>query len=267
MVERFHTVLVVGGEGHICRDVAESYGFKDVVIPGDIICWDESVVPFRTLTEEEKSHCRPRDFSKIKIDAIFVFADSRDWAGDQQIILDLLTSKGGYMGTQSTTFEEGPPIFFSNPDILWATPNVLPRYGMGALRMVSSLPPSFDSDTDKGQCIEALYKEATGGKPFKCTQLGKPYNATYEYATRVLTEWRALEHGIDEPPRAIYMVGDNPESDIRGANLHGWDSILVRTGVYKDAGGEPKYKPTVIVDNVLAGVQWAIEREAKRGGF
>lgn len=83
----------------------------------------------------------------------------------------------------------------------------------------------------------------------------------------MLTEWRALEHGIDEPPRAIYMVGDNPESDIRGANLHGWDSILVRTGVYKDDHGEPKYKPTTIVDNVLAGVQWAIDREAKRGGF
>lgn len=165
MVEKFHTVLVVGGEGHVCRDVAESYGFKDVVIPGDIICWDESVVPFRTLTEEEKSHCRPRDFSKIKIDAIFVFADSRDWAGDQQIILDLLTSKGGYMGTQSKTFEEGPPIFFSNPDILWATPNVLPRYGMGALRM----------------CIEALYKEATGGKPFKCTQLGKPVSLFFAF--------------------------------------------------------------------------------------
>lgn len=82
-----------------------------------------------------------------------------------------------------------------------------------------------------------------------------------------MTEWRALEHGIDEPPRSIYMVGDNPESDIRGANLHGWDSILVRTGVYKDEHGDPKYKPTVTVDNVLAGVRWAIEREEKRGGF
>lgn len=63
------------------------------------------------------------------------------------------------------------------------------------------------------------------------------------------------------------MVGDNPESDIRGANLHGWDSILVRTGVYKDDQGEPKYKPTTIVDDVLAGVHWAMKREADKGGF
>lgn len=251
MASRYETVLVVGGEGHACREIAESYGFKNAIIPGDIIAWDPSVVPFRTLTEEELSHCRPRDFSKLKIDAIFVFADSRDWAGDQQIILDLLLSKNGLMGTRSDTLDEAPPIYFSNPDILWATPNVLPRYGMGALRM----------------CIEALYREATNGKPFKCTQLGKPYSMTYEYATKILTEWRAIEHGIDEPPRHIYMVGDNPESDIRGANMHGWDSILVKTGVFNEKQGEPKYKPTVIVENVLEGVKWAMAREEKIGGF
>lgn len=247
MVEKFHTVLVVGGEGHICRDVAESYGFQDVIIPGDIIAWDPSVVPFRTLTREELSHCRPRDFTKTKIDAIFVFADSRDWAGDQQIILDLLTSKNGVMGTRSSTFDEGPPIFFSNPDILWATPNVLPRYGMGALRM----------------CIEALYKDATGGIPFKCTQLGKPYGATYEYSTRILTEWRAIEHGIDEPPRAIYMVGDNEESDIRGGNMAGWTTILVETGVFNGDVEKLKYKPEHIAKNVLDAVKWAMAREKK----
>jgi hypothetical protein len=29
MAERYHTVLVVGGEGEKCRVVAEGYGFKD----------------------------------------------------------------------------------------------------------------------------------------------------------------------------------------------------------------------------------------------
>ena len=251
MIDKYETVLVVGGEGHACRDVAESYGFKNVIIPGDIIAWDPSVVPFRTLTADELKHCRPQDFSKINIDAIFVFADSRDWAGDQQIILDLLLSKKGVMGTRSKTLDEGPPIYFSNPDVLWATPNVLPRYGMGALRM----------------CIEALYREATDGKPFKCTQLGKPYDATYEYATRVLTEWRALEHGIEAPPRNIYMVGDGPNSDIRGGNMAGWETILVETGIYDPADGPPKYKPSTIQKNVLEAVKWAMAREEEIGGF
>lgn len=37
MAEIYGTVLVVGGEGEKCRQVAEGYGFKDVVTPGDVI--------------------------------------------------------------------------------------------------------------------------------------------------------------------------------------------------------------------------------------
>ena len=59
------------------------------------------------------------------------------------------------------------------------------------------------------------------------------------------------------------MIGDNPESDIRGANNyrsdHGskWHSILVRTGVY--SGGTPAYQPTKIVDDVKHAVDWALK--------
>lgn len=84
----------------------------------------------------------------------------------------------------------------------------------------------------------------------------------------------------------VYMVGDNPESgescstdmglgriycpmgpdsmtDIAGAIAHGWESILVKTGVYKN--GEPRHRPSVISDDVEKGVQWAIERELNIG--
>lgn len=59
------------------------------------------------------------------------------------------------------------------------------------------------------------------------------------------------------------MIGDNPESDIRGANSyrskHGsdWQSILVKTGVYR--GGEPTWTPHVIVDDVKKAVEWALK--------
>jgi HAD superfamily hydrolase (TIGR01450 family) len=33
LAEYYNTVLVVGGEGYRCREVAEQYGFKDVVVP------------------------------------------------------------------------------------------------------------------------------------------------------------------------------------------------------------------------------------------
>ena len=71
------------------------------------------------------------------------------------------------------------------------------------------------------------------------------------------------EAGEDPDQRLnVYMVGDNPESDIAGANAFGWESLLVKTGVYKD--GVPAHKPTRIVENVEEGVKWAIQRELER---
>lgn len=50
--------------------------------------------------------------------------------------------------------------------------------------------------------------------------------------------------GVDDavphsPLRRIYMVGDNPKADIRGANTAGdpWRSVLVETGVFRGAAG------------------------------
>lgn len=34
------------------------------------------------------------------------------------------------------------------------------------------------------------------------------------------------------------MIGDNPAGDIRGANLAGWESILVRTGLFDGVNDE-----------------------------
>ncbi len=58
------------------------------------------------------------------------------------------------------------------------------------------------------------------------------------------------------------MVGDNPAADIAGANAHGWESILLRTGVYK--GGIPAHEPTRIAEHVGEGVMWALQREIER---
>lgn len=201
MAAKYKTVLVVGGEGEKCRQVAEGYGFTDVVTPGDIIKDNPDTTPFRTLTEEEHQNSRKRDFSKVKIEAIFVFADSRDWAGDQQIILDLLMSKGGYLGTRSETFEDGPPLFFSHNDVVWSAAHDLTRLGMGALRL----------------SIEAMFKAVTG-KTLNTTAFGKPQIGTFEFATRLLQRWRKDTHRIDAPPDTVYFVGDTPESDIRGTN-------------------------------------------------
>ncbi|PYH95117.1 HAD-superfamily hydrolase [Aspergillus ellipticus CBS 707.79] len=252
MAEKYHTVLVVGGEGEKCRIVAEGYGFKDVITPGDIIKTRHDTTPFRKLTDEEYKNSRARDLSLTTIEAIFVFADSRDWAGDQQIILDCLMSKEGHLGERSQTFNEGPPLFFSHNDVVWSTSHEHTRIGMGALRA----------------SLEALYKAVTG-KELSTIAFGKPQIGTYQFAMRLLQQWRKDYHEINKPPSTVYFVGDTPESDIRGTNEFNeisdatWYSILVKTGVYQD-GDTPVYPAKHTCNNVLDAVKFAMDREMSK---
>lgn len=252
MAQKYKTVLVVGGEGEKCRQVAEGYGFKDVVTPGDIIKDNVNTTPFRKLTQEEYENSRLRNFAESEIEAIFVFADSRDWASDQQIILDLLMSKNGRLGTRSETFDEGPPVFFSHNDVVWSASHDLSRLGMGALRV----------------SLEAMFRAVTG-KELTTTAFGKPQVGTFHFATRLLQQWRKDNYGINMPPDTVYFVGDTPESDIRGTNEFNrhaentWYSILVRTGVFQE-GTKPKFAPKATVDNVLEAVKHGMEREMRK---
>ncbi|KAK0615196.1 HAD-like domain-containing protein [Bombardia bombarda] len=261
--DRFGTVLVVGGEGEACRNVAESYGFRDVITPGDILKANAHTAPFRKLTDLEHKNSRNllahgAKMSDIVVEAVFVFADSRDWASDLQIILDVAQSKGGRLETRSETFDEGPPIYFSHSDVVWSAAHEHVRLGMGALRKI----------------VETVFADTTGGKKLKTHAFGKPQIATFEFATRLLQQWRAAQHGLAEsdPPQTVYFVGDTPESDIRGTNAMNeksksteWYSILVKTGVYQE-GTEPRYKPRRLVDTVLDAVNHGIRREMAKAG-
>ncbi|KAF7131400.1 hypothetical protein CNMCM5793_004571 [Aspergillus hiratsukae] len=267
-------VLIVGGDGDSCRRVAEQYGFKNVVTPGDIFMANPSIWPFSKVFKDyyEKfarpipNSVDPRDPTKgLKIDAIFVFNDPRDWGLDAHVIIDVLLSSQGVLGTLSDKngrtdlpnkgyLQDGQPhLYFSNPDLWWAAAYHLPRLGQGGFR----------------EALEGTWAAITGGPSkgveLKKTIIGKPYQGTYEFAERQLLRNRTRIFGTDtaKPLRNVYMVGDNPESDIRGANSyrsgHGskWHSILVRTGVYR--GGEPAWTPQVIVDDVQKAVEWGIK--------
>ena len=228
----------------------------------------------RSLTHRELS---PREYAPndartpMKIDGIFIFHDPRDWALDTQIILDLLLSHKGYFGSLSSKnnnaslpnrgyLQDGqPPLFFSNPDLFWASAYHLPRLGQGAFR----------------EAFEGIWNAVTGG-PEKGVQLqkrmfGKPHHSTFSFAERRLAAHRKdlLGKGTTkigmEGLKRVYMVGDNPESDILGANQYQsgagstWHSILVRSGVY--SGGEPAHKPETIVDDVWDAVRWGMNKE------
>lgn len=231
-----------------------------------------SIWPFRSFKDYYEKITKPLPKSKdpsdpsrgLKIDAIFVFNDPRDWALDAQIITDILLSSEGVIGTISEKngrsdlpnrgFQQDgqPHLYFSNPDLWWAAAYHLPRLGQGGFR----------------EALEGIWAAVTGGPnkgvELKKTVIGKPYQGTYEFAERQLLRNRVRMFGSDaqQPLRNVYMIGDNPESDICGANSyrsgHGsqWHSILVRTGVYN--GGEPAWKPKTIADNVHKAVEWGL---------
>ncbi|PVH16657.1 TIGR01456 family HAD hydrolase [Candidozyma duobushaemuli] len=265
---KYNRVLVVGGNDDKARYVAEDYGYKDVVVPMDIVKSNPSVSPHHRYSEKQLATMARNVDLSIPFDAVLVFNDPRDMGTDLQIVMDLTNSKNGIVGTKRGLDERSPkpsvPIAFSNNDFVWANDYVLPRFGQGAFRMV----------------VERLYAEMNDLRPgqnLESTILGKPFPVQHDYAHWVLIEWHKIIHGHKDhgfipklhvrpensPFSEIYMVGDNPESDIAGANACGWRSVLLRTGVFKDDDWAViKHKPNVgVFDNVLESVEHVLNKQ------
>ncbi|QYT04491.1 hypothetical protein H0G86_011395 [Trichoderma simmonsii] len=285
-VKKQGTVLITGSHPEIARRVANEYGFARAVTPADIIEANDKVYPFDNLRESLHRESRPLPDGKtvsntidpyskdvpanqLKIDQILVWNDPRDWSLDIQVIHDLLISHRGYLGTISDKNgnaqlpnngwqQDGQPqLWISNLDLLWKTEYPVNRFGTGAFV----------------EALKGVWAASTGGAELQFSALGKPSRHTYEYAhDRLLHHAPEEPHGKGEekkPLRRVYMIGDNPESDIRGANEFApadgteWVSILVKTGVWKETAAErePRYKPTVIVDDVVEAIAWAMRNE------
>lgn len=263
LVPKFSKVLAVGSPQ--VRDVAEAYGFKKVVHPMDIVRYERNIAPFSgTPTERLMEISREiPGLDTEPFDAVLVFNDPRDWGADIQIILDILNSDKGMLNTIRKVGGSKPsvPIYFSNNDLLWANQYKLNRIGQGAFRSV----------------IETLYAELNGGSKLQNTIIGKPTKVTYDFAHHIMQRWKErLSEGetnsgahVDmplpslgvapetSPFRKVFMVGDNPASDIIGGHNYGWSTCLVRTGVYKDGDPLP-CEPTIVADNVLDAVRAAM---------
>jgi len=245
--EYYDTVLVVGGEGYRCREVAQEYGFKNIIVPNDIYAADSTISPLREhFTAEQRATSTPRDFSKVKIDAILVFSDSRDYATDLQIIMDLLQSENGVLGTRAKDpISQRIPIYFSQGDLLCPTEHPTPRMSQGTFRIA----------------LEAIYKSITGVE-LERVVYGKPEPATYKYADEIMTSWMETIHNEEKLPKNIYMIGDNPASDIVGGNMYGWNTCLVRTGVFQGEGNDKQNPASFgVFANVLEAVTAALKKE------
>ena len=212
---------MIGGMGLIR---GYRYGFTNVITPADLITTFPTLWPFashksyssygrmlehRTVAARDGKH----DAKTMKVDAILVFNDPRDWALDTQIILDLLMSHEGYLGSISSKNatpslpNEGwqqdgqPTLYFSNPDVFWAAAYHLPRMGQGAFR----------------EAFRGLWNAVTGGVEtgvsLEMQMFGKPFQGTYEFAERRLQTHRdkLLEisgaSNTQSKLKKVYMIG------------------------------------------------------------
>ncbi|KAM7196876.1 HAD-superfamily hydrolase [Naviculisporaceae sp. PSN 640] len=277
---RKKTVLATGSDYNAVRAIMENYGFESVITPGDIWKAHPSVFTFVQESEKykyddlpplpkpiftEKSYGPDTDLSKyLKVDAMFILNDVRDWALDYQIMMDLLLSHQGYFGTYSLKNQEGEwgqdnqtKLYYSNIDLVWGAPYHLPRYGQGVTKAA----------------LDGIWRAHTGGgAELVSYAFGKPTQLAYQFAERRLREVRDKLYGDSAAPplKRVYMVGDNPESDIAGPNTYKsengtkWYGLLVKTGVY-DPDRSPPFtditRPLNISDNFNAAVRFALDKE------
>ena len=194
-------------------------------MPADIITAFPTIMPFASPTNyqsyaqslgHKKLATRDGELNSpdlIKIDAILVFNDPRDWILDAQIILDLLLSKDGFLGSVSPKndtpslpnrgyLQDGqPPLYFSNPDLLWAAEYHLPRIGQGGFR----------------EALEGVWEAITGGPKksvnFEAKMFGKPHHGTFEFAEKRLQDHQIKLKGLDgaqsddDQLKRVYMIG------------------------------------------------------------
>ena len=225
------------------------------------------------IPDDEHATClQIAEFHKLlKFEAIMVFNDSRDWGLDTQVMLDLLFSFKGYYGTRALGNGKGlpnhgfqqnhqPRLYFTNPDVWWAGAYHLPRLGQGAF--MEAFKGAWQAATGRAAGEVKLHKRV----------IGKPFEYTYQYAEKLLLELRRERQKalVKRQLKSIYVVGDNPRSDITGARWYGqnkstiWHPMLVRTGVYD--GVMPDAKPSVIINDVWQAVRLALQHATMADG-
>ncbi|SAM08930.1 hypothetical protein [Absidia glauca] len=136
--------------------------------------------------------------------------------------------------------------FTMSNDLIWSTDFPAPRLGQGAFK----------------EALEGLYKALTSNG-LQSESFGKPHGATYFFAEKVIARQYKTIYGHAKLPTQVYAVGDNPAADIKGANAHGWSSMLVRTGIHTGPGNSDDYPADFVCDNVLDAVTLAINKEEK----
>ncbi|XP_020752209.2 haloacid dehalogenase-like hydrolase domain-containing 5 isoform X1 [Odocoileus virginianus] len=224
--------MLVSGQGPLVEN-ARALGFKHLVTVDELRA-AFPVLDMVDLQRRPKTTTLPRNDFPV-IEGVLLLGEPVRWETSLQLITDVLLSDGNPGTGLATAPYPHLPVLASNTDLLWMAEAKMPRFGHGTFLL----------------CLEAIYRKLTGRELHYTGLTGKPSLLTYRYAEGLLAR-QAERRGWAAPIRSLYAVGDNPMSDVYGANLfhqhlqtqqegaaRSCASILVCTGVYGPQAPSP----------------------------
>ncbi|CAK8997749.1 Uncharacterized protein YKR070W, partial [Durusdinium trenchii] len=245
LAERFRQrrVLLVGSAE--TAQVARSYGFAVgtmAVRSTQIVKGTEDIFPWPRATCDLPA-INVNAPGEPPIEAVLIFYEPADWALELQVITDVLAGGHplGAEGAGAAALQRAE-VYSSNSDFLWQAGYPVPRFGNGAFVCA----------------LQELWLKRSGS-PLQIQEYGKPYAVQFQAARQLLSQV-AKSNEFEQ----IYMIGDNPKADVRGANFAGdpWRSMLVCTGVYQAGvhSNDPEDTAWRVVPDVSAAVELLLEK-------
>ncbi|KAL4156604.1 hypothetical protein PRNP1_005633 [Phytophthora ramorum] len=236
-------VLAVGKDGAEIQQVMANYGFKHVVTVDQLHRHFPTMYPDVKVAEPLAHDGR---FDSQPFAAVFVLIDPIYWGRELQLVMDVLCSPDGLLGRHTVEGDgngerQHIPLYSACSDFQYVGEFHLPRYGAGAFHAV----------------LEDLFTRTTGHKLEK-TLFGKPQRTSFEFAETLID----AQH---EDVERIYMVGDNPKTDICGANEAAgrWKSVLTLTGMHNGPENHDEHPAYQVVDDVAHALAFIKEDFAK----
>ena len=170
-----------------------------------------------------------------------ILHDPVEWSVELQICLDLLRG-GNPIGSGQ---RQAIPLLTSNSDFTYMAAWPVPRFAQGPFH----------------ECLSLLFQRTTG-RSLVQQSFGKPFKVQFDYARQLLLQRQENIKGEHSTLDQVFMIGDNPSADIRGANGAGdpWQSVLVRTGVFNSgAKNDPIDPADFVFDDVGQAVEALLE--------
>ncbi|KAH3756012.1 HAD-superfamily hydrolase [Pelomyxa schiedti] len=241
-------VLVVA-RNEAATKLPPAYGLTKFISLTDFACAHPQLWPLKTYPPF-LAHLMPSClFDETPVEGIFIFQAPDDWGEAIQIICDLVLGNGSITTPQDVSgVKPQIPIFLANPDVVYQGDHHVPRFTVGAFLM----------------CLRTMYKYASG-RDLEVKVYGKPDIFTYKYVEESLQQQADT---LGQKLEVIYAIGDNPSSDIQGADNasltsnYSWFTILTRGGCFHGQDNDPRFPAKAVVTDFSDALSLVFQRES-----